>query len=75
MIVDKSQIVTPQKDNWWTLTDMVETALKHKIDSHYEPNNCVASEIDLTWYVQEHITEKYNFTDWKDENTSAFWNY
>lgn len=75
VIVDKSQITTPSKDPWWTLTDMVETALKHKVDSHYEPNNCVASEIDLTRYVQKHIAEKYNFTEWKDENKSAFVNY
>ncbi len=51
---------------------MVEEAIKVKVDSHFEPNNCIASEIDLTRYVQKHISEKYNFTERKDENTSAF---
>jgi len=30
---------------------MVEEAIKSKIDSHFEPNNYIADEIDLTWYV------------------------
>lgn len=54
---------------------MVETAIKQKVDQHFEPNNCIASEIDLTRYVQKHITEKYNFTERKDENISAFGTY
>lgn len=54
---------------------MIGTALKQQVDSHYEPNNCISSEIDLSRYVQKHISEKYNFTEWKDENKSAFGNY
>jgi len=27
---------------------MVEEAIKIKVDSHFEPNNCINSEIDLS---------------------------
>ena len=54
---------------------MVEEAIKSKVDVHYEPNNFVAFEIDHSRYMQKHIVEKYNFTEWKDENKSAFLSY
>jgi hypothetical protein len=54
---------------------MVEEAIKQKIDNHYEPNNFINSEIDLTRYVQKHIAEKYDFSIRKDENKSAFTTY
>ena len=57
---DKYAIRTPQKDKEKrqsklkerkALTDMVEEAIKSKLDNHYEPNNYISSEIDLSRYV------------------------